>query len=344
MVRALTFDPTKPGSAAVEEVEPPGPEEGMLVEVLAVGVCGTDRELLAAQHGAAPGGRDRMVIGHEMVGRVAVAAPPFQKDDLVSGIVRRPDPQPCAECAAGNWDMCSNGLYTERGIRGLDGFAAEVVRLDPVYAVAVPESLGELGVLVEPASVVAKAWEQIDRFVQRFQAPPRRVLVTGAGPIGLLAALLGAQRGLEVDVLDRVTTGPKPDLVRRLGGAYHVGDVSEVTRAADIVVECTGAAALVFDILTATRRNGTVCLTGVTALGPRLPVPAGEILRDLVLENDVVFGSVNANRRHYRAAVEALASADQGWLEDMITRRVDLESWEQAMVPAVDDVKVVLLP
>ena len=344
MVPALTFSPGNPESGSIEQVEPPGPADGMLVEVLGVGVCGTDRELLAAEHGSPPPGRDRMVIGHEMVGRVTEEAAQFSVGDLVAGIVRRPDPVPCGECAAGNWDMCSNGRFTERGIRQLDGFLAGTVRLEPDYAVPVPEALGDLGVLVEPASIVAKAWEQIDLLASRFVTPRRRVLVTGAGPIGLLAALLGIQRGLEIDVLDRATSGPKPDLVSRLGAAYHVGDVTGLAEGADVVVECTGDAALVFDILTDTRRNATVCLTGVTPLGPRLPVPAGEILRDLVLENDVVFGTVNANRRHYQTAVEALAAADREWLEGLITRRLPLDRWRDGVESAADDVKVVLVP
>jgi glucose 1-dehydrogenase len=152
------------------------------------------------------------VLGHESLGR-AVQAPAgggLEPGDLVVGIVRQPDPVPCESCAAGEWDMCRNGRYTEHGIKELEGFMRQRYRIHPDYAVKVDPSLARTGVLLEPTSVVAKAWEQIDRIASRTVWRPRVALVTGAGPIGLLAALLGVQRSLEVHVLDRVTTGPSP--------------------------------------------------------------------------------------------------------------------------------------
>ena len=137
------------------------------------------------------------------------------------GIVRRPDPIPCPNCVVGEWDMCRNGQYTERGIKQINGFMSERWRVEPEYVVKVDRSLGLLGVLLEPTTVVAKAWEQVAAVGQRAFWDPRTVLVTGAGPIGLLAALVGKQRGLEVHVLDRAESGAKPDLVRALGATYH---------------------------------------------------------------------------------------------------------------------------
>lgn len=344
MVRAVTVVPGR-GEARLEELAPPGPADGMLVEILAVGVCGTDREIIEGHHGQAPAGRDRIVLGHESLGRVVDATGDGPREgELVVGIVRRPDPVPCPNCAVGEWDMCRNGDYTERGIKGLDGYLAEQVRLEPEYAVLVPETLGEFGVLVEPASVVAKAWEHTASIGARSRWAPERVLVTGAGPIGLLAALLAMQRGLDVTVLDRVTEGPKPDLVRGLGASYHVGDVTEVAAGIDVVMECTGAASLVFEVIAHTAPSGIVCLTGVTSPGRSLTVDVGTISRELVLENDVVFGSVNANRRHYLQAVDALIAADPQWLSGLISRRLPLESWADAYNPAPDDVKVVIQP
>ena len=133
--------------------------------------------------------------------------------DLVVGIVRRPDPVPCGNCAVGEWDFCRNGQYTEHGIKSHDGYCSERYRLHPEYAVKIDPGLGALGVLLEPTSVVAKAWEQVDRIGGRAHWDPQNVVVTGAGPIGLLAAMIGVQRGLEVHVFDQVTTGTKPDLV-----------------------------------------------------------------------------------------------------------------------------------
>ncbi len=344
-MRALTVLVGAAGSARLDDFpEPvPGPDE-LLVAGDAVGVCGTDREIVGGDYGWAPPGRDRLVLGHESVGRVLDAPPDsgFSPEDLVVGIVRRPDPVPCAACAVGQWDMCRNGRYTERGIKELDGFAAERYVLPIDAAVAVPEVLGELAVLVEPASVVAKAWDHIDRIGARAAWFPQRVLVTGAGPIGLLAALVGVQRGHDIHVLDVVTDGPKPALVRDLGGTYHSGSAAEACQGADVVVECTGVGELVFDVLTCTAPSGIVCLTGVSSGGRLLSVDPGALNRELVLENDVVFGTVNANAAHYRAAVEALSRADGDWLGRLVTRRVPLAEWQSAFEHRAHDVKVVI--
>jgi threonine dehydrogenase-like Zn-dependent dehydrogenase len=206
----------------------------------------------------------------------------------------------------------------------------------------VPPELGELGVLVEPASIVAKAWEHIERIGERARWNPHRVLVTGAGPIGLLGALLAQQRGLEVHVFDRAPTGIKPELVHALGGTYHFGALADVTVEADIILECTGASAVIWDVLSLTTRAGIVCLTGVSLGGHRMPVDVGQMNRDIVLENDVVFGTVNANRRHYEAAVDALSRADASWLRRLITRRIPLARWSEALRNEAEDVKVVL--
>jgi threonine dehydrogenase-like Zn-dependent dehydrogenase len=166
------------------------------------------------------------------------------------------------------------------------------------------------------------------------------VLVTGAGPVGLLAALLGRQRDFELHILDRNEGGPKPQLARDLGAVYHSGDLG--TLAPDIVIECTGAGAVVLDVMGRTAPLGIVCLAGVSACGHEQRFDIGELNRGMVLDNDVVFGSVNANRRHYRAAADALAKADKAWLSRLISRRVPLDCWQQAFERRDDDVKVVL--
>lgn len=344
-MRAITVEPGTANSVRLDEVAEPDPAEGpVLVETLAVGSCGTDQEIIAGEHGEPPPGRDRLVLGHESLGRVieAPADSALAVGDLVVGIVRRPDPEPCANCAVGEWDMCQNGRFTEYGIKALDGFARERFRIDPAGVVAVKATLGELAILLEPASIVAKAWEHIEHIGRRARWRPRRVLVTGAGPIGLLAALLARQRGFEVTVLDRATVGPKPAVVAALGADYFVGDVAEASRDADVVIEATGAAAVVFGVMANNPRNAIICLTGVTAPGPELSLAGGLLARRLVLENDVVFGSVNANRRHYEAAADALAAADRDWLEGLITRRVPLLDWREAYVPEEGDIKTVL--
>jgi glucose 1-dehydrogenase len=345
MMRAITLEPRRPDSAALEEMPEPDPADGaMLVDGVALGICGTDAEIVHGDYGEPPPGSARLVLGHESLGRVAEApaGSGFERGDLVVGIVRRPDPVPCRSCAAGEWDFCSNGGYTERGIKGLHGYGSERWRIEPEFAVKLDPELGLLGVLMEPTTVVAKAWEQIDRVLTRAVIAPERVLVTGAGPIGLLAALLALQRGYDITVLDRAAEGPKPGLVRDLGGRYLTGAVTDVDPRPDIIVEATGASQVVLDAIGHTAPNGIVCLTGISAAGYKIGLDAADLNRQLVLENDLVFGSVNANRRHYEAAAEALAQADRSWLERLITRRVPLDDWASALTREPDDIKVVV--
>jgi threonine dehydrogenase-like Zn-dependent dehydrogenase len=346
-VRALTVVPGQVGSLSLEHRPDPRPAAGeLLVEAVALGVCGTDREIVAGDYGWSPQGRDRLVLGHESLGRVieAPAGSGFSVGELVTGVVRRPDPEPCGACAAGEFDMCRNGRYRERGIKELDGYGSELWTVEADYAVRVDPDLGICGVLTEPASVLAKAWEQVERIGHRAWFEPRTALVTGAGPIGLLAALMGVERGLEVHVLDQVTEGPKPGLVRDLGATYHHGTVDEVaaTTEPDVVMEATGVGALVIDALTATGPYGIVCLTGVSTAGRTLTVDAGLVNREVVLENDAVVGSVNANLRHWRQGAEVLAAADRGWLRRLITRTVTLDGYADVLVPHEDDVKTVV--
>ncbi|WP_437659250.1 glucose 1-dehydrogenase [Sorangium sp. So ce1182] len=344
-MRAITVEPGNPRSGLLEDIPEPPVEHGpVLVKTLAVGVCGTDLEILEGAYGFAPPGKARLVIGHESLGEVleAPAGCGLEKGDWVVGVVRHPDPVPCASCAAGECDMCRNGQYSERGIKSADGYASERYRTRPEHAVAVDRKLGERGVLLEPASVVAKAWEQIERIGARTSWKPQRVLVTGAGPIGLLAALLGVQRGLEVRVLDRVTDGPKPGLVRDLGATYHTGSVQEAGAGADVVLECTGDDRLIHGAMHVVAPAGVVCLTGISMGERMLPVDIQRLNRKLVLENSVVFGTVTANRRHFQAAAASLSRADQGWLDRLISRRVPLHRWTDALVRQPADVKPVV--
>jgi glucose 1-dehydrogenase len=347
-VHALTVRPRQSGSIEVAEVRDPEPADGeLLVRGVALGVCGTDKEIVRGDYGQSPPGSEHLVLGHESLGRVerAPRGSGFDAGDLVAGVVRRPDPEPCGACARGEWDMCRNGNYTERGIKQLHGYGSELWTVPVEYAVKVEPHLGVAGVLTEPASVVAKAWEQVDRVGARAWFDPRLVLITGAGPIGLLAAMIGVQRGLDVHVLDRVTDGPKPGLVRDLGATYHTTSIEEIAREArpDVVIEATGVGKLVFDAIAETASYGIVCLTGVSTAGRKLDVDAGGINREIVLENDALVGSVNANLRHFRLAAEALARADSAWLRRLITTRLPLTDATDAFdLPTGSDVKVVI--
>jgi len=344
-LQAITIIPGQANSVALSEVADPLPAEGsLLVRARQLGVCGTDFELIAGDYGWMPANSSHLILGHESLGEVeqAPADSGFAHGDLVIGIVRRPDPEPCIACAVGEWDMCRNGRYTERGIKEKNGFGAERWRIEPEYAVKVEPALRDVAILVEPASVLAKAWEHIEHIGQRALWKPKTLLVTGAGPIGLLAALMGVQRGLAVHVLDQVTDGPKPRLVETLGAQYHGGKVEQLGFRPDVVIECTGAAVVIRDSLLSLANDGILCLVGVSAHAQDPTVNVIQLNREMVMGNTVSFGVVNANRRHYEKAVDALRRADRGWLQSLITRRVPLANWRAAFERQADDVKVVI--
>jgi glucose 1-dehydrogenase len=342
-VRAATVVPGRPDLVRLDELPDPVPAAGeLLVEGLLVGLCHTDFEIINGRINSLPAGRDRMVLFHESLGRVlsAPAGSDFAVGDLVSGLVRRPCPQPCGPCGAGRSDFCVRGDYTERGVTGLDGFGSQLWTVPAEFAVRHDPVTGDAGVLAEPASVVAKAWDQVDIVGGRVFASQRSVLVTGAGPVGLLAALLGVRRGLEVHVLDRVTDGIKPDLVRQLGAKYH-SDLDSVP-AVDVVIECTGVGPLMFDAVRRITRNAVVVLVGLSTSDDLTPLSPGLFNDKLVFANNAVVGTVNAGPVHYERAADALRLADQDWLARLITRRVPLSRWTDALVHSPDDIKVVV--
>jgi threonine dehydrogenase-like Zn-dependent dehydrogenase len=344
-MKAITVEAKKPGSAKLEEISEPDLHEGsVLVQAIAVGICGTDVEIAEGKYGWAPPGKKHLVLGHESLGRVIDpgVASGLKPGDLVVGIVRRPDPVPCPNCAVGEWDMCSNGLYTERGIKERNGFMSERWRIEPEYAIKIDPSLGLLGVLLEPASVIAKAIEEIVMIGRRSFWEPRRVLVIGAGPIGLLAALAVKQMGLEVHVLDKAASGVKPDLVRALGATYHSGSVSGIPIEPDAIIECTGVGQLISESISKIGANGIICLTGIGHGGAVATAAVADIASAAVLRNNVIVGSVNANKRHWFKAAQILSRADRSWLSRLITRREKPENFNSALERKPDDIKVVI--
>jgi glucose 1-dehydrogenase len=343
-MKAITVEPKQPGTARFEDMPEPDAREGsVLVEAVAVGVCGTDVEIVEGKYGWAPPGKTRLVLGHESLGRVIDPGESrsLKKGDLVVGIVRRPDPVPCPNCAVGEWDMCRNGQYTERGIKEIDGFMSEQWRVEPEYAIKLDASLGILGVLLEPTTMVAKALEQVLMVGQRSFWEPETVLVTGAGPIGLLAAAVACLGGFEVHVLDRVDTGLKPELVRALGATYHSGSVLDLGFEPDIIIECTGAGPVLAELTHKIRAGGIICLTGIGS-GGFANRAVGDVAAGVVLKNNVLVGSVNANKRHWYKASDRLARLDRKWLSRLITRREAPENFKKALERKPDDIKVII--
>lgn len=334
------------GTVRLDDVPEPAAAEGsILAEAVALGVCGTDREIVEGAFGQPPPGAERLIIGHESLGRVleAPAGSGFGAGDLVVGIVRRPDPEPCPFCAAGEPDLCSNGRFTEHGISARHGFGSERWRIEPAYAVPGPPSLGVLGVLLEPASIVAKAWEQVERIDRRLPVPRpgRRALVLGAGPIGLLAALGAVQRGFAVEVVDRVAAGRKPALVQALG-AVPKTSVDDLEGAFDVILEASGAPALAVPALHRLAPLGVAVVIGMPGPHARGELGAPAFLRELVLGNRLVLGVMNSNRRHFEQAARMLERAERSWLEGLLTSRLPLAEAVSAFASRPDDIKTIV--
>ena len=344
-MKALAVRPGVTNSGEMIELAPPDSAEGaILVRGLAIGICGTDVEIMEGAYGQAPADDDRLILGHESLGEVieAAAGTGFSPGQLVVGVVRRPDPEPCDHCAIGEWDMCRSVHFRECGIKEQHGYAREMYRLDPQFAVVVDPRLGELGVLLEPASVVAKACMLAVHFLKRTDVRAKTALVTGAGPIGLLAALATRHYGLETHVVDVVDSGPKPDLVRDLGAHYHAGSAADLDISPEIVIECTGIGSVLRVAGAKAGPGGVVALTGISAVPATEEVNLSLFNKKMVLENKVLFGSVNAARTHYEAAARVLSEADPAWLGRLISRRVPADHWPEALERQTDDVKVVL--
>ncbi|MBI2911398.1 MAG: glucose 1-dehydrogenase [Chloroflexi bacterium] len=353
-VKAFVVTPGHPGSGRLVDVPQSALLPGQaLVQVISVGLDGTDRELLQGKYGEAPSGDDYLIIGHESLGRV-VAAPPgtVPEDGLVVAIVRRPDPAPCRNCAAGEWDMCLNGRYTERGIKGAHGFLAERYVEEPQYLVSLPKDLAGVGVLLEPLSIVEKALDQIRRIQGRLVWEPRRALVLGAGTIGTFAASLLRLEGLEVYLYSKGDGGRGRQVAEQTGARFISADerrldhaIAAETGPIDIAVEATGYSPLAFEATDLVGPNGVVCLTGVSAGSRDLVIDSSHLNLEMVLENKLVFGTVNANRRHFEKGVLDLQAIDRRWpglLGQMITRRVPLGQLSPAELERPDDLKAVV--
>lgn len=329
-MQALVTRPGEAHSTHVEDVsEPTG--EGLLVRVLEVGVCGTDREISEGHFGAPPEGRDLLVLGHEMLGVVEQDGNGFAAGDHVTAIVRRSCGH-CVACAENAPDSCLTGDYVERGITRLDGFARERLREDPRQLIGIPASLGRLGVLAEPTSVCARALRHSHEIGGRQPWQLETALVIGGGAVGTLMTLLLRLEGIAVTVASLEQTN---DRITALGARYACSDGLDLKELGqfDLVVEAAGDAQLMADTLGLLRRNGIACLLGIDGREQRVSVDGPTLGVDMLLGNRVLFGSVNAQRRDWLAAVDALDRAQDKWrdvLESFISLRVPLDRFGEA--------------
>jgi len=329
-MQALVADPGVAHSTRVEDVGDPS-GDGVLVRVLEVGVCGTDREISEGIFGVAPDGTGSLIIGHELLGEVERDGHGFSAGDLVCATVRR-SCRHCLACLEGAPDSCLTGDYSERGITKLNGFARELVAEDPEQLIPIPKSLGRLGVLGEPTSICARGVRHALTIGGRQPWTPSRALVTGAGAVGLLSTMLLRLQGIDVWT---ASLEPANHIVDALGAHYvkiDDGDLADLG-AFDIVVEAAGDAQLMADALGLLRRGGVACLLGIDSRDRTVSLPGPVIGLDTVLENRVLFGSVNAHRQDWLAGVEALDRARTtfpGALEQLVALRVPLDRFEEA--------------
>lgn len=319
-MQALLVRPGIAHSTHVADVpEPIG--DGVRIRVLEVGVCGTDREIAEGLFGTG----EELVLGHELLGVVDRDGGGFTKGDLVSATVRRSCGH-CFACAEGAPDSCLTGDYIERGITRLDGFARELLVEDADQLVAIPPGLGRLGVLAEPTSICARAVRHVLAIGLRQPWAPTRALVTGAGAVGLLATMLLRQHGLDVTVTSLEASSP---IAEAFGARYE----REVDGSFDIVVEAAGNAQLMADALGRLRRSGVACLLGLDGRDQTVELDGRVLGMDTVLQNRVLFGSVNAHRQDWEAGVAALARAateHRDALEELVALRVPLDRFDDA--------------
>jgi glucose 1-dehydrogenase len=335
-VQALTTLPGRPGSATVSETPAPERSAGTVpIRVLEVGVCGTDREIAAGEFGTAPPGEEALILGHELLGEVAADGHGLTRGDLVAATVRR-SCEHCAPCLAGSPDACATGDYSERGITALHGFAAEAVVEWPEHVVAVPRTLGRLGVLAEPASICARGIRHALAVGARQPWEPRRALVIGAGAIGMLAAYMLRLAGQDVVVAARSPANSEKAALVAAAGAEYLSTAEtrlEDAGAFDLVIEAAGSAELMVAAAGLLRRSGVACLLGLDAHPHPVSIDGTLFGVDFVIENRVLLGSVNAHRRDWDAGVRDLVAMRERWpdaLERLVGLRVSPDRFADA--------------
>jgi glucose 1-dehydrogenase len=331
-VQALVTVPRVRGATAVADMPDPRPADGeLLIRPVEVGVCGTDREISEGWFGIAPAGEERLILGHELLGRVERDGHGFARGELVTATVRRSCGH-CGACAAGAPDACETGDYSEHGITRLHGFAAELAVVAAEHVVRVPESLGRLGVLAEPASICARALRHVRAVGGRQPWSPGRALVFGAGAIGMLCTYFLRLEGL--DVWTSALEPPqseKAKLVAAAGARYapavtnSPASLSAEAGGFDIVIVAAGSAQLSLDALGLLRRGGVVCLLGIDGHDRQVQLHGPVIGVDAILGNRALIGSVNANVVDWHDAVERLEAARRRW-PDALDRFVGLRT------------------
>ena len=367
-MRSIAVFPRPRTVQMVDEPEPAiqSPQQ-VKMRMLEVGVCGTDKEICRFEYGTPPAGSDHLVLGHESLGEVVEVGDGVSglgAGDLVVVMVRRPCPHAaCRACRAGRQDFCYTGDFTERGIKEASGFMAEFIVEEDTYVVPVPRELRSIAVLTEPLTIAEKAFTQLMDIQERLpwispaigSEPPltgRKALILGAGPVGLLGALKFLAAGCDTVVFSREpASSDKARFVASLGARYvsssdsSATDLGDVLGGVDVVYEATGASALAFQVLNALSANGVFIFTGVPGRKYPAQVDTGAVMRNMVLQNQVVMGTVNAGRDSFEAAVRDLdvfRSKYGSALEQLITGRVTMDRFPSLDLENLGGIKTVI--
>lgn len=363
-MKAISIIPGTPGINIIETPEPmiASPTQ-VKIKILEVGICGTDREEVFGGRADAPVGQSQLIIGHEMLGRIMETGSDVTSvavGDLCVLSVRRGCGN-CIPCINHRSDMCYTGEYTERGIKGINGFETEFVVDDERYIFKVPQDLRTIGVLTEPMSVAQKAIDEalliqtarLPEAVRGKWIPGKKALVAGLGAVGIMAAIALRLRGAEVIGLDVVDKDSKrSQILDALGGTYvdgrrtKVRDLDDQFGQIDFIFEAAGVADVGFNLIDALGVNGIYVMTGIPHDTRPVSIGAGELMTQLVLYNQILIGSVNAGPKHFKSAIHDLQSARQQWgpvIDDLITKRVSYTLFREAInFRGPDDIKTVI--
>jgi threonine dehydrogenase-like Zn-dependent dehydrogenase len=367
-MRAVGVIPKKREVALFQQAIPRlGSDTELKIRTLEVGICGTDREICSFAYGTPPQGSDYLVLGHEALGEILELGSKvqgFQAGDLVVPTVRRPCPHPhCPSCREARQDFCSTGDFTERGIKMTHGYMTEFFVEDQVHLNLVPKDLADVAVLVEPLTVAEKALAQVWKVQQRLpwhdeslpasqKGAGKTAVVLGAGPVGILGAMAMIVRGFKTYVYSRsAAPNPKSDLLNSIGAEYISSDTTPLAEFArkvgsiDLVYEAVGVASISFDVMKALGLNGVFVFTGIPPHKPAIPVEADSLMRQVVLMNQAIIGTVNADRPAFANAIRDLVIFKERWpeaLRQVITGRHPLENYRELLLGKATGIKNVV--
>ncbi len=355
-MKAVAVIPGKKNSLKLVDMEKPVPKDNeVLVKVLCVGIDGTDVDIYEGKYGAAPPGSEHLVLGHEAIGVVegrGSLVKCLSIGDIVVPTVRRPCPECCYACLNAEPDMCLTGDYSERGIKGINGYMTEYYVERMGYVTFIPPAIRDVAVMLEPLSVAEKGIEDIFTIQERMWWNPKKALVMGSGTLGLLSTLILRDLGLEVcAIATRTKESLKAQIVGQCGGRYvntkeePLDALPEKYGPFDIVIEATGASGLAMEASRLVGQDGIVCLFGVYTRAREEKVNIDRFHLNLVFDNKVIFGSVSSNRRHFERGVGRIMSIEEKWpgiLRRFITKKVTLDNVAEGFRHDPEDIKVLV--